>query len=55
MKISILEGSIGYTQQNNQSASATRAAYTFGLAGTWTGYAPLTLRPNIAGASTSRR
>jgi hypothetical protein len=47
-EISILEGSVGYTQQNNQSGLSNTGAYTFGLAGTWTGYAPLTLRPNIS-------
>jgi hypothetical protein len=47
-EISILEGSLGYTQQNNQSGLGNTGAYTFGLAGTWTGYAPLTLRPNIS-------
>src|SRR5262249_36103149 len=46
-EISILEGSLGYTQQNNQSLGNT-GAFTFGLVGTWTGYAPLTLRPNIS-------
>jgi hypothetical protein len=46
-EISTLEGTLGYTQQNNQSLGNT-GAYTFGLAGTWTGYAPLTLRPNIS-------
>jgi hypothetical protein len=46
-EISILEGSIGYTQQNSQSSLSNTGAYTFGLLGTWTGYAPLTLRPNI--------
>ncbi len=45
--ISVLEGMMGYTQQNNQSLGNT-GAYTFGLIGTWTGYAPLTLRPNIS-------
>ena len=47
-EISVLEGSLGYTQQNNQSGLGNTGAYTFGLAGTWTGYAPLTLRPNIS-------
>jgi hypothetical protein len=46
-EISVLEGSIGYTQQANQSGLNNTGAYTFGLVGTWTGYAPLTLRPNI--------
>jgi hypothetical protein len=46
-EISILEGAIGYTQQNNQSNLGNTGAYTFSLSGTWTGYAPLTLRPNI--------
>jgi len=46
--ISVLEGSVGYTQQNNQSGLGNTGAYTFGLVGTWTGYAPLTLRPNIS-------
>ncbi len=47
-EISILEGSIGYTQQTSQSTLSNTGAYTFGLVGTWTGYAPLTLRPNIS-------
>ena len=47
-EISVLEGSLGYTQQNNQAGLGNTGAYTFGLAGTWTGYAPLTLRPNIS-------
>jgi hypothetical protein len=47
-EISILEGSLGYTQQNSQSSLNNTGAYTFGLIGTWTGYAPLTLRPNIS-------
>jgi hypothetical protein len=47
-EISILEGSLGYTQQNSQSDLGNTGAYTFALAGTWTGYAPLTIRPNIS-------
>src|SRR5207248_549599 len=48
-EISILEGSLGYTQQNSQSTTiGNTGAYTFGLVGTWTGYAPLTLRPTIS-------
>jgi hypothetical protein len=46
-EVSILEGSVGYTQLNDQSLGNT-GAYTVGLAGTWTGYAPLTIRPNIS-------
>jgi hypothetical protein len=46
-EISILEGSLGYTQQNNQASLGNTGGYTFGLVGTWTGYAPLTLRPTI--------
>jgi hypothetical protein len=46
-EISILEGSVGYTQLNDQSLGNT-SAYTVGLSGTWTGYAPLTIRPNIS-------
>jgi hypothetical protein len=47
-EISVLEGAIGYLQQNNQSGLGNTGAYTFGLTGTWTGYAPLTIRPNIS-------
>jgi len=47
-EISVLEGSVGITQQNNQSGLGNTGAYTYGLFGTWTGYAPLTLRPNIS-------
>ena len=46
--ISILEGSLGYTTQNNQSGLGNTGAYLFGLTGTWTGYAPLTIRPTIS-------
>jgi len=46
-EVSVLEGSVGYTQQNNESGLGNTGAYTFGLFGTWIGYAPLTLRPNI--------
>ncbi len=47
-EISVLEAAIGYLQQNNQSGLGNTGAYTFGLSGTWTGYAPLTIRPNIS-------
>jgi hypothetical protein len=46
-EVSVLEGTIGYTQLNDQSLGNT-GAYTVGLAGTWTGYAPLTIRPTIS-------
>ncbi len=46
-EISILEGIVGYSTLNNQSGIGNTGAFTFGLAGTWTGYAPLTLRPRI--------
>jgi hypothetical protein len=45
--VSILEGSVGFTQLNDQSLGNT-SAYTVGLGGTWTGYAPLTIRPTIS-------
>jgi hypothetical protein len=46
-EISILEGVVGYSVLNNQSNIGNTGAFTFGLAGTWTGYAPLTVRPRI--------
>jgi hypothetical protein len=46
--ISVLEGSIGYQSSNYESGLGNTSAWAFGLAGTWTGYAPLTLRPYIS-------
>lgn len=44
---SSLEGSLGYTLQNSGGLGTT-TAYTYGLSGTWNGYQPLTIRPNIS-------
>ena len=42
-----LEGFVGYSQQNYSSAGVTTGAVVFGLAGTWNGYQPLTVRPFV--------
>ncbi len=46
--ISILEGTIGYQGTNFSSGLGNSSALSYGLAGTYTGYAPLTLRPYIS-------
>ena len=46
--ISILEGQVGYQSTNYESGFGATSAWSFGLAGTWTGYAPLTLRPYMS-------
>jgi len=46
--ISIVEGSAGYQSASYATGLGNTAAWAFGLAGTWTGYAPLTLRPYIS-------
>lgn len=43
---SSIEGNLGYQTQNY--ITGPTSDYTFGLSGNWTGYAPLTLRPNIS-------
>lgn len=42
---SSLEGFIGYTNQTYIADGTSTPAFTFGLAGSWNGYEPLTLRP----------
>ena len=42
---STLSGSVGYAVSSG--ALGSTSAYTFGLAGTWNGYAPLSLRPSL--------
>lgn len=42
-----LEATAGYTTQNYPSLGGSDSSFTYGLAGTWNGYAPLTLRPSI--------
>ncbi len=45
---SVLDGFIGYQTQNDlTSGLPPTSSYTFGLTGTWNGYAPLVLRPVI--------
>lgn len=44
---SLLEGFIGATSLSYLSDGSTTSAMTFGLTGSWNGYAPLTLRPAI--------
>lgn len=46
--ISVLEGSIGYQGTNFDSGLGNTSALSYGLIGTFTGYAPLTLRPYIS-------
>ena len=45
---SSIEGTLGYSSQTTAGSAATTSAFTFGLSGSWNGYAPLTLRPNIS-------
>jgi hypothetical protein len=45
--ISIMEANVGYQSSNLDAGGGATSAMSFGLAGTWTGYAPLTLRPFI--------
>jgi hypothetical protein len=45
--VSKLEGFVGYSQQNYSSAGVTTGTVVFGLAGTWNGYQPLTVRPFV--------
>lgn len=45
--ISLLEGTIGYQSTSFEYGLGNTAALSFGLIGTYTGYAPLTLRPYI--------
>lgn len=42
-----LEATVGYQNQAYQTLGGATSAFTFGLTGTWNGYAPLTLRPSI--------
>ena len=42
-----LEATVGYQNQMYQSFGGATGAFTFGLSGSWNGYAPLTLRPLI--------
>lgn len=45
---SSIEGTAGYSGQTTAGGGATTSAFTFGLSGSWNGYPPLTLRPNIS-------
>ncbi|MBS0219597.1 MAG: outer membrane beta-barrel protein [Proteobacteria bacterium] len=42
-----LEATVGYQNQAYRSFGGSTGAVTFGLSGSWNGYAPLTLRPSI--------
>ena len=54
--VSVLEGEIGYqTPDLSNRLAAALSALSFGLKGTWTGYAPLTLRPTITRAINRNR
>jgi hypothetical protein len=44
---STLNGNIGYVVTNSAGGLGTTSAYVFALSGTWNGYQPLTIRPNL--------
>jgi hypothetical protein len=46
--ISMLEGTVGYQSTNFDSGLGNSSALSYGLSGSYTGYAPLTLRPYIS-------
>jgi hypothetical protein len=46
--ISMLEGTIGYQSTSFESGLGNTSALSYGLSGSYTGYAPLTLRPYIS-------
>lgn len=46
-EINTIDGFVGYTTQQSGGSLGSTSAYTFGLSGTWNGYAPLTLRPSF--------
>lgn len=45
---SSLEGSIGYTSQSYASSGVTTSATSFSLTGSWNGYEPLTVKPQVS-------
>ncbi|MCX7362582.1 MAG: outer membrane beta-barrel protein [Alphaproteobacteria bacterium] len=45
---SSIEGTFGYSGQSTAGGGGTTTALIYGLMGSWNGYAPLTLRPNIS-------
>jgi hypothetical protein len=45
---STISGNIGYAVTNSAGGLGTTSAYVFALAGTWNGYQPLTIRPNLS-------
>jgi hypothetical protein len=49
--ISVLEGDVGYQAKNYIGGFGADSGLTYSLKGTWTGYAPLTLRPTISRAN----
>ncbi|MBN9088916.1 MAG: outer membrane beta-barrel protein [Reyranella sp.] len=46
-EISKLDGEIGLQTRNDPTQGGSTSALSYGLKGSWTGYAPLTLRPTI--------
>jgi hypothetical protein len=46
--ISVIEGDVGLQTKNDPSAGGQTSTLSYGLRGSWTGYAPLTLRPTIS-------
>ncbi|HEY4166354.1 MAG TPA: outer membrane beta-barrel protein [Reyranella sp.] len=49
-EISVLEGEIGYQNKTYDGSFASDSGLSFSLKGTWSAYAPLTLRPTITRA-----
>ena len=45
--ISQIEGEVGLQTKNDPTSGGATSALSYGLKGSWTGYAPLTLRPTI--------
>jgi hypothetical protein len=48
--ISVIEGDVGVQTKNDPTSGGATSTLSYGLRGTWTGYAPLTLRPTISRA-----
>lgn len=46
--ISVLEGKVGYESTNYESGVGGTSAFSYSLIGTYTGYAPLTIRPLLS-------
>lgn len=45
---STITGTVGYSVTNSAGGLGSTSAYTFALSGTWNGYEPLFIRPNLS-------